>query len=391
MPRTPQGNQQGFILALALLMMLFVGLVVITSTERTGQETRVSQSEVPIATLQAAAEAAIHHFRKRAYDSLKEPRSSSQAACAAIKEEAEGNLIAFLNKEGKGTDKNNAVLFYNENQKADTKVYWYLDQDAMTYCKDKDEQEIKVQSIAFAGSHVNPVAKIKLAANIQFQPDNNEGPGSNSSNWFQENGGILVSDKINCNGFIGEKGNGMGIGQGNRCGSMKTTINDDLIKAAEEYTLSRSSSENTFSISIPRKIAIETRGQGRDRKEVLVLGNHEIELNKIKEEITIIVEGSAEISIEANNPIIILNIINRDGANISFPTSTGANYFRGIIFSPNSNIEVRNGGRIQGLVVSESLNINNGGSLYFAEDIPDLGGTEDSIRFNPTSIIFFDY
>lgn len=60
-----QGKQQGFILALALLMMLFVGLVVITSTERTGQETRISQSDAPIATLQAAAEAGLLTLREK--------------------------------------------------------------------------------------------------------------------------------------------------------------------------------------------------------------------------------------------------------------------------------------------------------------------------------------
>lgn len=58
-------QQQGFILALALLMMLFVGLVVITSTERTGQETRVSQSDAPTATLQAAAEAGLLTLRQK--------------------------------------------------------------------------------------------------------------------------------------------------------------------------------------------------------------------------------------------------------------------------------------------------------------------------------------
>ncbi|MBE0508718.1 MAG: hypothetical protein IBX50_18700 [Marinospirillum sp.] len=58
-------KQQGFILALALLMMLFVGLVVITSTERTGQETRISQSDAPTATLQAAAEAGLLMLRQQ--------------------------------------------------------------------------------------------------------------------------------------------------------------------------------------------------------------------------------------------------------------------------------------------------------------------------------------
>jgi|AntRauTorcE11897_2_1112592.scaffolds.fasta_scaffold01020_5 cytoskeletal protein CcmA (bactofilin family) len=59
-------NQRGFILPLALMMMLFVGVVVITSSERTGLETRKSQSKVPIATLQAAFDAGSIHIRREA-------------------------------------------------------------------------------------------------------------------------------------------------------------------------------------------------------------------------------------------------------------------------------------------------------------------------------------
>ncbi|WP_404420081.1 hypothetical protein [Marinospirillum sp.] len=66
-------NEKGFILPLALLMMLFVGVVVITSSERTGQETRQAQSQAPTATLQAAAEAGLLTLRQKINEAGQKP------------------------------------------------------------------------------------------------------------------------------------------------------------------------------------------------------------------------------------------------------------------------------------------------------------------------------
>ncbi|MDR9468854.1 hypothetical protein [Marinospirillum sp.] len=72
-------QQGGFILALALIMMLFVGVVVITSSERTGQETRQAQSNAPTATLQAAAEAGLLTLRQKINEATSAGSCSDQA------------------------------------------------------------------------------------------------------------------------------------------------------------------------------------------------------------------------------------------------------------------------------------------------------------------------
>lgn len=78
-------EQDGFVLALALLMMLFVGVVVISSSQRTGQETRTAQSSAPTATLQAAAEAGLLTLRQKI-------NAASEGHC---KDEAEDSVEEF--------------------------------------------------------------------------------------------------------------------------------------------------------------------------------------------------------------------------------------------------------------------------------------------------------
>ena len=84
----PTNQQGGFILALALIMMLFVGIVVITSSERTGQETRTAQSQAPTATLQAAAEAGLFTLRQKINEAGQKP----DGIC---KDEAEDGVEEF--------------------------------------------------------------------------------------------------------------------------------------------------------------------------------------------------------------------------------------------------------------------------------------------------------
>lgn len=74
-------HQQGFILALALLMMLFIGIIVISSSNRTGTETRITQSRAHAATLEAAADAGVYTLRGIA-QSTGEHGSASEACTA---------------------------------------------------------------------------------------------------------------------------------------------------------------------------------------------------------------------------------------------------------------------------------------------------------------------
>lgn len=123
-------KQQGFVLALALLMMLFVGLIVITSTERTGQETRVSQSEAPIATLQAAAEAGLLTLRNKietignAGGACFNQRNPAKAYCDCINNRIETGLGNLLGTKGYA---GNEQIF--QSQQGSYQVYWWFVQD----------------------------------------------------------------------------------------------------------------------------------------------------------------------------------------------------------------------------------------------------------------------
>lgn len=56
--------QQGYVLALTLILMLFASLILVSSIERTSVETRIAASELHRATLEVAAEQGVHHFRR---------------------------------------------------------------------------------------------------------------------------------------------------------------------------------------------------------------------------------------------------------------------------------------------------------------------------------------
>lgn len=75
--------QQGYVLALTLMLMLFASLILVSSIERTSVETRIAASELHRSTLKAAAEQGVHHFR-RAVDFHIEPSKPPIKNCELI-------------------------------------------------------------------------------------------------------------------------------------------------------------------------------------------------------------------------------------------------------------------------------------------------------------------
>lgn len=63
--RFSREKQQGFVLALSLLVIFFVTLVVVSSIDRTGTEQRVASSELHTASAQAAAEVGLFRLRQQ--------------------------------------------------------------------------------------------------------------------------------------------------------------------------------------------------------------------------------------------------------------------------------------------------------------------------------------
>lgn len=165
MCRAQQGKQQGFILALALLMMLFVGLVVITSTDRTGQEVRIAQSQAHASTLEAAAEAGVYTLRGIAQSTGE--HSSASAACTA-----------FMNAADlPGTANPNKHLDHNE---TGVQVWWQWvpgDSAPSSVCDEMDAGEsarMVVEAWQGDQNKTYVVASLKSAINIIFDEVQNE-------------------------------------------------------------------------------------------------------------------------------------------------------------------------------------------------------------------------
>lgn len=182
--QTPGNSQQGFVLALALMMMLFVGIIVISSADRTGTETRIAQSTVHNASLQAAAEAGAFTLR-----------SASKPISGDDEEHACNEFEAYLLEE----NYDQPQIFMNQ-----PSIWWQyvgFDEEYNNGCEDVLGSPGGVRAVikAWQGSadQSHLVAKLELRAIVNFEEedDEEESPfekalGTNSAaSW----GGVNVS------------------------------------------------------------------------------------------------------------------------------------------------------------------------------------------------------
>lgn len=199
MYRAQQGKQQGFILALALLMMLFVGLVVITSSERTGHEVRISQSDAPAATLQAAAEAGLYTVRERVKNIISAEGYVS-AVGDSLREKAcnyfigltdtQAKLADFLDLDGGGVSSNPWPFMSEDNG---VPVFWWVDDASIEDECSGANSYIKVASKAYSGGFENPLSTLSVSAEINFDIE------GGSSSYFDKDVFKALEDVLGTN------------------------------------------------------------------------------------------------------------------------------------------------------------------------------------------------
>jgi len=102
--------QQGYVLALTLILMLFASLILVSSIERTSVETRIAASELHRSTLEAAAEQGVHHFRRAVglhIDFDKSTKKNCELIADLIAKEGLANLFDIEEKlKGPGSEQN---------------------------------------------------------------------------------------------------------------------------------------------------------------------------------------------------------------------------------------------------------------------------------------------
>lgn len=161
-------NQDGFILAFTLILMLFASLVIVSGIDRTGVETRIAQSQLKQASIEAAAEKGAFTLRKEAKlaGSTESEDKYSEIPNPDIVKAFEEFLSEFASShEG-------AQEFMPDQQ-----VWWrYYGQDSLQDCSKLDDEKSSARVI-FQGWHgsedrSNIISTLKLSVLLSFESDN---------------------------------------------------------------------------------------------------------------------------------------------------------------------------------------------------------------------------
>ncbi|MBE0508717.1 MAG: hypothetical protein IBX50_18695 [Marinospirillum sp.] len=176
--------QQGFILALSLLMMLFVGLVVITGTQRTGTEQRVAISELHTASVQAAAEAGLYRLRnqlKIACKGLSDPNACATKLKESLSSNAKIAELLDLGEDTLGVGISNDRRIYD----ADNEFFWWIPVICPEIIEGNNSASLTVLSYGEAGlDPTNPRQRAMVSARIKIDMEDLDegGPDTDDSN-----------------------------------------------------------------------------------------------------------------------------------------------------------------------------------------------------------------
>ena len=375
--KTP-GRQQGFVLVTALILMLLVGMVVMSSFERSGTEQRGASGSLPQASLQAAAEAGLHRARVRV--STTERSGSEQSVCRDFVDNefsSPSQLEPFLYPDGqsKGASKDNSVAVQISDDQ--DLAFWWLDLDELNdFCEDYDDEgydypSIQIVSRAYAGDPENPRARAAVAGTLFFRPD----PEEDDSIYKQKNG-LLVFNEPECGGQGQGQGQGARIGHrpgGGSGGSMSNCDSYEPVGSIDESALANIKS----SLLSQNKGAFNAAGfnpslipEGSDPYTVVLTGDADVvfDFGDRDRQINIVMEGSGSLT------------INSKGG--------GQNMYTGVVYAPNSHVLLdsgQGGTHITASVIAENLTMPNGSRLYYLDDLPNMLGTNPAMDFD------FDY
>ncbi|MBE0505725.1 MAG: hypothetical protein IBX50_03280 [Marinospirillum sp.] len=156
-------QQGGFILALALLMMLFIGVIVVSSIDRTGVEQRVATTVQSRPSLESATEAALLRVERRlAASDCNLTSLNASAACIQNAFSTDAGLADFLNLNEYGDGDGTLNSKYRFNQSPD--VYYWIDENVVL---------IDQSTSPCTGSALGSSCKIRVVARSQSGSDLN--------------------------------------------------------------------------------------------------------------------------------------------------------------------------------------------------------------------------
>ncbi|WP_114418865.1 DUF7305 domain-containing protein [Marinospirillum perlucidum] len=162
-------QQQGFVLVLALLLMLFTGVVLVTSAERTGQERRVAISRAHLASLHSAVDAGVSQIQGRIQ--LVAAGESREVACNHFMQEV--NSLA------------SQVHSYMQASPGNPAIWWQPDAsrfsvDCSSIEDDQDEIVLAVKAWQGSEDQSQVIAERGMTMQVTFQlnPDSQTGAGS---------------------------------------------------------------------------------------------------------------------------------------------------------------------------------------------------------------------
>lgn len=156
-----RNTQQGYILVVALIAMLFVGAVFVASSNRSGTEERLATSQVHAASLESAIYAGMYRVESNSNNA---DGDSATSVCEAIKSELSDALLGIEKTFQTATDNNPAV-------------YWKLVK--LGSCKDytgddpKVEKEFQFNLIAWQGDESKPISRIAGNGKVLIKNNNN--------------------------------------------------------------------------------------------------------------------------------------------------------------------------------------------------------------------------
>lgn len=375
-------GQQGFVLAIALILMLLVGLVVMSSFERSGTEQRTATSSLHIASLQAAAEAGLHRVRKGVEEKLKSPPDDFPSDIEDICKEFLDNefsdnskLVDLLGEDGKGASDSNAVPIHGS--AVEGRVFWWIDATKTTDCVEDDGRwKLMVVSRAFAGEPNNPQAKLALSGDLYFKEESDDAENDVVNNLldavpFDAINKVLSlePDGLDCGG---SGGNSAQIDGGNCHGFSGNLSKDSAISTEKlkDFVGSLSTTTPTSSSDLTNLVNDMSAG---DHKVVYVGAGFELSDITVPDgaTLTVVATGDLEIgkSVEGVN---VVHYPDPDGS-VRITSNGWGNQFSGVLYAPSSHVDfTTNGGRATSAIVAKSFEMDSGTRINFG----NFGGTQ---------------
>ncbi|SFX32666.1 hypothetical protein [Marinospirillum alkaliphilum] len=350
-------QQGGFILALALLMMLFVGVIVVSSIDRTGAEQRVATSTMHKPSLESAAEAGIYRARTRVSGNpdCQTGGMQGQCECNWNKLNDEEDLKDLLDLAGYGVVSAKMLYSSSNNQ---PEIRWWVDSQhpsSMSYCATNNRLSFVVS--ALQGLDTNVMSVFQMRTNVSFVPDPDSGFDD-----FYKNRGLMTVQPMQCDNQaqVCDKGNGNDCNSANSVDLPCSDIKPGNILSASEREMLKDHFDNqrsaSYNISLTSNVSLNLPGSYSVAPGA----------NKI---VTLYVAGNSRLTINQSNTDYFYNIIVADGYSpqIVLGTNGQTNLFNGFIYAPSSNVSIENGKAAIASIVADRIHLNNAADLYLVD------------------------